>query len=91
MPDPSVRSQPISVSVLVSGGSVTPTGTVSITSSDGLACQVILSKGNGSCILIFNTSGAKTITATYNGDSLHQTSSDIESHNVLEASATPTP
>ncbi len=90
-PDPSVRNQPVSIFVSVTGGSLTPTGIVSITTSDGAVCDVILSKGRGSCILTFNTSGAKIITAMYNGDNLHQTSSDIETHNVLEASATATP
>ena len=86
-PDPSVPGQSVAVNVTVSGAGTTPTGTVAITGAD-TNCTLTLSSGSGSCSVIFNTTGAKTLTATYSGDANYVSSSDTESHAVKNASTT---
>ena len=88
-PDPSVVGQAVTVMVTVSGDTTTPTGTVSITGAD-TNCTITLSSGTGSCDANFASAGVKTLTATYNGDSTHAASSDVESHTVNKASTTTT-
>lgn len=83
-PDPSDVGQAVNVTVTVSGGSTTPTGTVTITGPDTSGCTINLSGGTGTCSLSFTATGSKTLTATYNGDSTHATSSDTESHTVTQ-------
>jgi uncharacterized repeat protein (TIGR01451 family) len=78
--DPSIPGASVAVSVTVSGAT-TPTGTVAITGAD-TNCTLTLFSGSGSCNVVFNTSGAKTLTATYSGDSTYASSSDTESHTV---------
>jgi hypothetical protein len=80
-PDPSTAGQAVSVSVNVTGAGVTPTGTVAITGADS-NCSLTLASGSGSCNVIFNTNGAKTLTAVYSGDATYSGSSDTESHTV---------
>ncbi|MBN1148933.1 MAG: Ig-like domain repeat protein [Anaerolineales bacterium] len=46
----------------------TPTLTVTVSADDGTTCDFTLSGGSGSCYLFFNTSGEKSISATYVGD-----------------------
>ena len=86
-PDPSAVGQSVNVTVAVTGGSTTPTGTVTISGAD-VNCTITLSGGTGSCAVIFNSAGDKTLTATYNGDGSHAGSNDIESHTV--SGTTPT-
>jgi hypothetical protein len=90
LPDPSIKGQSIPVAVTVTGGSSKPTGTVTVTGGGGESCSFTLSMGMGSCALLLNNLGVQTITATYSGDSLHLTSSDTETHTVLEVTPTPT-
>ena len=73
-PNPSQPTQPVAISFSVIGGGATPTGTMTITGAD-VNCSITLSGGNGSCSVIFNTIGVKTLTATYSGDSNYLTSS----------------
>jgi hypothetical protein len=80
-PDPSLVGGTVNVSVTVSGGSTTPIGTVDISGAD-TNCSVSLSGGSGNCDVTFNTDGAKTLTATYTGDTTHAGSSDTEDHTV---------
>jgi hypothetical protein len=80
-PDPSLAGGTVNVSVTVSGGSTTPSGTVDITGAT-TNCSISLSGGSGNCNVTFNTVGAKTLTATYNGDATHGGSSDTEDHTV---------
>jgi hypothetical protein len=56
-----------------------PTGAVTLTASTGEVCSgtVVASTGNGSCKLTFTTSGTRTITATYSGDSNHTGSNSL--------------
>jgi uncharacterized repeat protein (TIGR03803 family) len=50
-----------------------PTGSVTLTATTGETCSGALTPtgGDGKCKLTFNTSGVRTITATYGGDSNH--------------------
>jgi len=49
--------------------SQTPTGSVTVKASTNETCTTNLSRGAGSCKLIFNIGGPRTLTATYAGDS----------------------
>jgi FtsP/CotA-like multicopper oxidase with cupredoxin domain len=49
--------------------SQTPTGSVTVKASTNETCTTNLSSGAGSCKLIFNIGGPRTLTATYAGDS----------------------
>jgi len=80
-PDPSLVGGTVNVSVTVSGGSTTPGGTVDISGTD-TNCSITLSGGSGNCDVTFDTVGAKTLTATYTGDTTHAGSSDTEDHAV---------
>jgi len=66
----------------------TPTGSVTV--SDGSAtCSITLSSGAGSCNLTSTTAGAKTITASYAGDTNYNSSNaSSASHTVNKASTT---
>jgi hypothetical protein len=86
-PDPSFVNQAYTVNVTVSGSYGTPSGTFTV--SDGAAsCSSSLAGGAGSCLLTSTSSGAKTLTANYYGDSVFNPSSDTESHTVNKASST---
>jgi hypothetical protein len=80
-PDPSSSGQSVAVSVNVTGAGTVPSGTVKITGAD-TNCNITLSSGTGTCNVVFNTIGTKTLTATYSGDSYYYSSSDTESHTV---------
>lgn len=86
---PSVRGDDVVVTVTVTGGSTTPTGTVDVDAGGNRNCVITLSNGVGSCTLNFNQLGTFTITANYNGDGTHLPSSDTQNHQVLAGTATP--
>ena len=85
-PDPSIPGQVVSVVVSVTGTGTTPTGTVAITGAD-TNCTITLAGGSGSCNVIFNMIGPKTLTATYSGNVNYAGSSDTESHTVVVGQA----
>ncbi len=90
-PDPTTKNQDFVVAVKVTSADTnTPTGTVDVSGGGGVRCSFTLSMGLGSCALNFNNVGIKTLTATYNGDSTHLSSSVTESHEVLDGTPTPT-
>jgi hypothetical protein len=67
IPDPSSIAQPITVifTVISNSGMGTPTGNVTV--SDGVnSCTGTVAAGQ--CNLALNTAGARTLTATYDGD-----------------------
>ncbi|MEP7137304.1 MAG: Ig-like domain repeat protein [Chloroflexota bacterium] len=87
-PDPSNSGASVAVTVTVTGGTLTPTGTVSITGAD-TNCTISLASGTGSCNIVFNSGGAKVITAIYNGDSTHAVSNPATAaHTVNYATVT---
>lgn len=65
LPSPSRIGETVTVTVAVTGAS-TPTGTVTVTGQDqGCTTPITLSGGTGSCQVVFNSVGSKTLTATY--------------------------
>jgi len=88
-PDPSRVGQPVTVEFSVSvnsPGSGSPTGQVTVQSSDGASCQAPV--GDGECDLTFTAAGAKTLTASYSGDTSFQGSQDTEPHTVTQGLTT---
>jgi hypothetical protein len=90
-PDPSVVGQAVTVNFTVSAdppGGGTPTGNVTVGDGEGHSCTATVAVG--SCALTPTTAGAKTLTATYAGDSNFAGSSDTEAHQVNQAGTTTT-
>lgn len=82
-PDPSVVNGNVSVSVKVTGTSLSPNGTKVYITGANTNCTITLNaSGTGSCNVKFTTTGTKTITATFIGDNTHSSSTDTESHTV---------
>lgn len=67
-PSPSVVGQAVSVGFTVSGvtGGASPTGSVAVTATTGESCTATLPAT--SCSITFVTTGARTMKATYSGD-----------------------
>jgi hypothetical protein len=83
-PDPSFPTQPVLVQFTVSSVLGTPAGTVTV--SDGsVNCSGTLSAGAGQCTLTPTSAGAKTLTATYAGQSPFGGSSGTAPHQVVLA------
>ncbi len=87
-PDPSVTGQSVTVQYTVTAASGTPTGNVTV--SDGtISCTGTVATGQ--CSLSFTSVGAKSLTATYDGDSSYLGgSSSVEPHQVNIAGTTTT-
>ncbi|MGA2962343.1 MAG: Ig-like domain repeat protein [Candidatus Korobacteraceae bacterium] len=64
--NPAVVGQSVQVGFQVAG-SGSPTGTVTVSASTGESCAG--SASTSSCLLTFSTSGTRTLTASYGGDS----------------------
>ena len=84
-PDPSAPGQLVSINVTITGTGPIPTGTVTISGAD-TNCTFTLSGGNGSCNVVFNSIGTKSLTVMYGGDSNYAASSVVESHTVIKGS-----
>ncbi len=66
---------------MTSPGAGTPTGNVTVTVSGGAeTCNAPVATGQ--CSLVLNTTGVRTITANYPGDTNFNSSSDTENHTV---------
>lgn len=86
-PDPSFPTQPVLVQFTVSSVLGTPAGTVTV--SDGsVNCSGTVSAGAGQCTLTPTSAGAKTLTATYAGQSPFAGSSGTAPHQVVLAPTT---
>jgi hypothetical protein len=68
IPNPSIMGKPVKVSFGVTAAYGKPTGTVTVSSSTGESCTAHLSSGVGSCSITFATSGSRTLTGAYSGD-----------------------
>ena len=88
IPDPSVVGQSLTINFTVTASSGTPTGNVTV--SDGTqSCTATVAAGF--CTLTFTSAGAKTLTATYDGDAnFNASTSASESHTVDKADTTTT-
>jgi hypothetical protein len=75
-PNPSAAGQAVGVHFTVTPAThyAAPTGTVTANASTGESCSATLSGGSSSCTVKFNTAGARTLTATYGGDSNNSSS-----------------
>ena len=81
-PDPSTVGEVVTVKYTVvakAPGAGTPTGSVTV--SDGVdSCTATVAAGQ--CDITFSTTGSRTVTATYGGDTTFNGSSDTSSHTV---------
>jgi len=71
-PNPSSVGQAVTVSFRVLQAvtnKIKPTGSVTVNASSGESCVGTLALGKGTCSLTFTSSGARTLTASYPGDS----------------------
>jgi FtsP/CotA-like multicopper oxidase with cupredoxin domain len=74
-PNPSIVGQVVTVSFSVAPQfSGTPTGTVTVNASTGQSCTGTLIAGAGICTMSLTPGGARTLTATYAGDTNFLTS-----------------
>jgi hypothetical protein len=80
--------QSVTVTVTVTGGSTTPTGTIAITGAD-TPCTITLPAT--SCNVVFVSSGTKTLSAVYSGDATHASSNTTATHIVTAPAETPVP
>ena len=87
-PDPSVPGQTVDVEIEVIGSGTYPTGTVAITGADTNCTATLNFDGHGTCNVVFNTGGPKTLTAVYSGNANYSGSSDTETHTVSTGTAT---
>src|SRR5262249_1891518 len=93
-PDPSVVGQAYMVNVSVVPVSPvvgTPSGSVNVTDGAGRSCTIAsFGAGTRSCSLMSSTPGAKTLTATYAGDTNFNGSSGIAGYQVDKGNTTTT-
>jgi sugar lactone lactonase YvrE len=70
-PNPSKVGKAVTVKVTVTpaSGYGTPTSHVTVNASTGEACTATLTAGSGTCSVTFKSTGSRTLTATYGGDS----------------------
>jgi PKD repeat protein len=82
-PDPSIAGGTVTVGFRVSSERLTPTGSVTVTAlAGGANCTGPLQGGAGSCQMVLNRTGQRTLRATYSGSPGFNGSSDSESHRV---------
>lgn len=93
-PNPVLPNNPATVNWSVTGSTTVtaPTGTVTVKANTGENCSAAVSAGG--CALTFQTTGPRTVTASYSGDTNFQTSSTVAGVLVnvgdFSISATPT-
>ncbi|HEV2424235.1 MAG TPA: MBG domain-containing protein [Terriglobia bacterium] len=92
VPNPSNIGQAVTISFQVTGNG-SPTGSVTVSATTGESCAATLAAGAGSCTITFNTSGTRTLTAGYAGDSNFAASTSAgvsQTVNAAGASVSPT-
>ncbi len=88
-PNPSVVGQAYTVNVTVAPAfSGIPTGQVAVSDGAGGSCAATLSSGKGLCQMASATAGARSLTATYGGDSNFNASAATASQAVSIANST---
>ena len=91
LPDPSVVGQPVTVNYTVAvqaPGAGAPTGNITVSAGSDSCTGTVAA---GTCTITFTSAGAKSLTASYPGDSNFNTStSAVESHQVDKANTTTT-
>ncbi len=88
-PDASTPAEAVTVNFTVTSPGGTVTGPVTVTASGGPeTCTADVAAG--SCAIVLNGTGSRTLTASYAGNSLFAPSSDDESHNVQAQNTPPT-
>jgi hypothetical protein len=89
-PEPSDVGEPVVVQYDVSnlfGGTPAPSGTVTVIASDGSeSCSGSVAAGQ--CTIVLTAAGDRTLTASYSGDGVYQSSVDFADHTVKAAAAT---
>src|SRR2546423_10842199 len=91
LPDPSVVGQGVAVNYGVSvnaPGAGTPTGNVTVSDGTNMCTATVAA---GTCTVTFTSAGAKSLTATYAGDSnfnASAASSPVTAHTVNKADTT---
>jgi PKD domain-containing protein/Big-like domain-containing protein len=83
-PDPSIAGTAFAVHFQVTAQGVTPSGSVTVTVTDGTpTCTGTLQNGRGSCLLQLNQTGDRTLRAAYSGAPGLGASADNEPHRVV--------
>jgi hypothetical protein len=82
-PDPSDPNQAVTVGFSVTSPAGTPSGNVEVTASGGTErCEAPVAQG--SCSIVLTSTGDRTLTATYKGDAVFESSSATALHHVNE-------
>jgi trimeric autotransporter adhesin len=92
-PNPSTLQQAVTINFTVGGSGAGPAGAVIVTASTGESCTGTLTSGTGTCSIPFLSTGARTLTASYAGDSNFSSSTSAgvsETVNSPTVSLTPT-
>jgi fibronectin type 3 domain-containing protein len=85
-PTPAGQGKPVQLTATVSGAG-TPSGTIALVSGSTTLCSAALnSAGVGTCSFVPSASGSLAITANYQGDANHQSSSAGLSLSVYDSS-----
>ncbi len=84
-PNPSTTGAPVTIAFTVTGSKGTPTGSVTVTASTHETCSGTLTAGAGSCTITFTSSGARTLTAAYAGDTNFTTSTSSSVSQTVNA------
>ena len=90
-PDPSMLGESVTVSysVIPTTGTETPTGGGTINADSGESCTATVA--TGSCELTFAAAGAKTLTASYEGDANFDPSVSAEEPHTVDENIVPIP
>ena len=84
-PNPSSPQQAVIINITAAGPGAGPTGSVTVAASTKESCTATLdsSTHTGSCSITFSTTGSRTLTASYGGDSnLNSSTSSLVSQTV---------